>query len=543
MRSILLLLFLALPLAAAPPAAAQALADRPNILFIIDDDMGVSDLGCYGGEIETPHLDGLAKNGLRFTNYYVHNMCWPTRASIMTGLYPKTALPANGSASGGLHPESTTLPQELRDAGYATFMAGKWHLSSAGQPDGPHAPHSRGFDHFYGTINGASDFFAPDDLQLDGKDMTHEWKDNGAYFYSDAIADYTLKFLKDHAAGADKAKPFFMYMAFTSAHWPLHAKPEDIAKYKSKYAMGWDKLREQRHARMKELGVVDPKWPLSPRHPDVPAWDEEENKAWQERRMEVYAAQVTNMDWNIGRVISFLKESGQFDNTLIVYQHDNGGCHVEYGKTRKGPWTREFTTDGRKQPIVPGNIPGLMPGPQTTFQSYGYGWANASNTPYRLFKQHDHQGGTLSPLIVSWPKGLAGKLAGGISHEVCHVVDMMPTLLTAAGAPLPEQKPLALEGRSFLPVLHGKADKRQRQEAIYWAHAKGKAIRMGEWRMVRVGNGPWELYNIVKDGTELNDLAEEMPEKVKQLQDMHIAWEKRTNLGKAKKPKKKKKNQ
>jgi arylsulfatase len=547
MRYFWFLILLTLPLAAAPP----------NILFIIDDDMGVSDLGCYGGEIETPHLDGLARNGLRFTNYYVHNMCWPTRASIMTGLYPKTALPANGSANGGLHPEATTLPQALRDSGYATFMAGKWHLSNAGyatfmagkwhlsnaaQPDGPHAPHNRGFDHFYGTIYGASDFFAPSDLQLDGKDMTHEWKDNGDYFYSDAIADYTLKFLKDHADGANKAKPFFMYMAFTSAHWPLHAKPKDIAHYKGKYSMGWDKLREQRHARMKAVGVVDPDWPLSPRHPDVPAWADEKDKAWQERRMEVYAAQVTNMDWNIGRVISYLKETGQFDNTLIVYQHDNGGCHVEYTTKRKGSWSREFTTDGKKLPIKSGNIPGLMPGPQTTFQSYGYGWANASNTPYRLFKSHDHQGGTLSPLIVSWPKGLAGKLAGGISHEVCHVVDIMPTLLTAAGAPLPTQKPMALEGRSFLPVLHGEPEKRQRQEAIYWAHAKGRAIRTGEWRMVRVGNEPWELYNIVKDGTELNNLADKMPEKVEQLKGMHAAWEKRTNLGKAKpkKPKKKK---
>ncbi|MCH1409578.1 MAG: sulfatase-like hydrolase/transferase, partial [Verrucomicrobiales bacterium] len=257
----------------------------PNIVFIISDDMGYSDLGCYGGEIETPHLDALAEKGLRFTNYYVNNMCWPTRASLMTGLYPRTALPKNGSADGGLHPEATTLPAALRAAGYQTWMSGKWHLSSAGEPDGPNAPHHRGFDQFYGTIHGASDFFAPSDLQWNGKDRTEEWQGKSDYYYTDVTTDYALRFLKE----GDEEKPFFLYLAYTAAHWPLHAHPEDIAHYEGRYEKGWDELRLERHRRMKELGVVDPSWKLSPRHPDVPAWEDAENKDWQQRRMEVYA--------------------------------------------------------------------------------------------------------------------------------------------------------------------------------------------------------------------------------------------------------------
>jgi arylsulfatase A-like enzyme len=510
----------------APGRAAQ----QPNIVMIVADDMGYSDLGCYGGEIETPHLDSLAKKGLRFTNFYVNNMCWPTRASLMTGLYPKTALPYKGSSSGGLHRKSTTLPEALRAAGYTTLMSGKWHLSDVKEPAGPSTPHHRGFDHFYGTINGASDFFAPVDVQLDGKSMTHEWEDNPDYYYTDALTDYALKFLRDEKANE---KPFFLYVAYTAAHWPLHAKPDDIAHYRGRYSMGWDKLRQRRHARMKELGVVDSEWPLSPRHPDVLAWKDEQNHEWQERRMEVYAAQVTSMDRNIGRIIEHLRSTGEFEDTIIVFQHDNGGCHVEYGKTRTGSWTRDFTTDGKRLPIRPGNIPGLMPGPQTTFQSYGYGWANASNTPFRLFKQHDHEGGTRSPLIVSWPDGLDHDIAGGLANQVCHVIDVMPTLLDAAGVleDASPQKPLPFEGRSFLPVLQGSPEKTTSHEAIFWAHSKGRAVRSGNWKLVSENNKPWELYNLQDDGVELNNLATSKPGKVAELERRFKAWDKRTNLG------------
>jgi len=510
-------------------------AARPNIVFIISDDMGYSDLGCYGGEIETPNLDGLAKKGLRFTSYYVHNMCWPTRASIMTGLYPKTALPKKGSANGGIHPEAYTLPEALRVAGYGTYMAGKWHLSDPAKPNGSSAPHKRGFDRFYGTIHGASDFFAPTGVQLNGKDMEHEWKDNPDYYYTDAKTDYALQFLAEHEKKKD-AQPFFLYLAYTAAHWPLHAKPEDIKHYEGRYQMGWDKLRQQRHARMKELGVVDPKWKLSPRHPKVPAWKDEKHKAWQERRMEVYAAQITSMDRNIGRVIQRLKDTGEFENTIIVFQHDNGGCHVEYTTTRTGSWTREFTTDGKRTPIKSGNIPGLMPGPQSTFQSYGYGWANASNTPFRQFKQFDHEGGTRSPLIVSWPTRISN--AGGLVKDVCHVIDMMPTLLEVAGVHPPKQKPMAMEGRSFAATFTG--GKLGERNPIFWEHGKGRAVRDGDWKLVAESKQPWELYNLKIDGTELKDLATSNAKQFNRLKKLHAAWDKRTNLS-PKKPAKKKK--
>ena len=293
--------------------------------------------------------------------------------------------------------------------------------------------------------------------------------------------------------------------------------------------MGWDKLREQRYKRMKELGVIDLNMQLSPRNESVPAWEDEKHKAWQERRMEVYAAQVTNMDWNIGRIIKYLKDKGEFDNTLILYQHDNGACHVEYTTTRKGSWSREVTTDGRKLPVQAGNIPGLMPGPQTTFQSYGYGWANVSSTPYRQYKTYNHEGGIKSPLIVSWPDGLAAESKGKLRGDVCHVIDMMPTLLEVAGIDSIEQKPMAFEGRSFMPAFRDKQV--ATHDAIFWNYAKGKAVRVGDWKLVAAKPSAWELYNLKKDGSELNNLAASMPEKVKTLEALYTAWDKRTNLG------------
>lgn len=499
--------------------AVPLMAARPNIVFIISDDMGYSDLGCYGGEIDTPVLDGLASRGLRFTNYYVNNMCWPTRASLMTSLYPRVALPKGGSATGGLHPNAIALPKALRDAGYSTFMSGKWHLSSASQPNGPNAPHHRGFEQFYGTIEGASDFFAPVDLQWNGKSRTHEWEGRDDYYYTDAITDHAIKFLDDR----DAEKPFFLYMAFTAAHWPLHAKAQDIQNYKGRFHRGWDQLREDRHRRMKELGVVDPKWELSPRDSHVPAWRETKYSLWQERRMEVYAAQITCMDRNIGRVTAYLEEHGLSENTIVMYQHDNGGCHVEYLPERKGSWTREKTTDGKGTPIKPGNIPDLMPGGQETFQSYGYGWANVSNTPFRLFKQYDHEGGTRSPLIVHWPEGISENLHGSLVKEVCHVIDIMPTLLELADITAVSQKPLPLEGRSFADALQGKVV--PQHAPIFWAHNKGSAVWSDGWKLVSGNRGQvWELYYLPADGTELKDLASQNPAKVTELKELHAQW-------------------
>ncbi|MEM9157946.1 MAG: arylsulfatase [Verrucomicrobiota bacterium] len=503
----------------------------PNIVIVISDDMGYSDLGCYGGEIDTPRLDQLADRGLRFSNFYVNNMCWPTRASLLTGLYPKMAL-LDGSSKGGIRANARILPEMLRKAGYRSYMAGKWHLSDPAQPHGPSAPHKRGFDRSYSTYHGTSDFFAPVDLNLNGEDRDYEWQDNPNFYYTDAITDYSLKFLDEHRSSAQtRDRPFFLYVAYNAAHWPLHAKPEDIAAYKGRFSKGWDALRRERHERMKDLGVVNADWELSPRNPEVPAWKDEPHKDWMERRMEVYAAQVTCMDRNIGRIDDYLKAHGLRENTIVIYQQDNGGCQVEYPPTRKGSWTRSHTTDGNKTPMTPGNLPEIMPGPQSSWQSYGYGWANLSNTPFRLYKQHDHEGGTRSPLIVSWPDAIGKKRWGGLREERIHVMDMMPTLLEAAGLSVAKEGgSFDLEGQSFLSVIEGDSGGWEPQEALFWQHNKGRAARVGDWKLVAVGKGPWELYHLSEDGTELNDLAKRMPEKVKELEKAWEAWNKRTDL-------------
>lgn len=521
-------------------AADKKVGVPPNILLIIADDMGYSDLTCYGGEIETPYLDSLAAGGLRFTNFYVNNMCWPTRASLMTSLYPGVALPEKGSPEGGLHPRATTLPQTLKSAGYNTYMSGKWHLSDPTDLDGINAPQYKGFDRFYGTIHGAGSFYAPTSLSLDGKDASEEFRSDPDYYYTDALTDHALNFIQQNAAGQNskqvaQGKPFFLYLSYTAAHWPLHARPADIAHYKGRFAKGWDQLREQRHERMKKMGLVDPAWKLSPRHPDVPAWEDAQYKEWQQRRMEVYAAQITSMDRNIGRVMDQLKKSGQFENTLILYMQDNGACHVEYGVNRKGAYLPLKTRDGR--PMRPGNIPGLMPGPEDTYQSYGYGWANVSNTPFRLFKQHDHEGGTRSPLIISWPRQFSqsGLKAGSITAEICHAIDILPTLAEASGAEISgkarqDPQSLALKGRSLFPVITNHSDGVKAHDALYWSHAKGAAIRRGDYKLVRVKGKPWELYNLKQDGTELNDLSVTMPGLVAELEALFRSWAK-SNLG------------
>ena len=486
---------------------------KPDVLLIMSDDMGYSDLGCFGGEIRTPHLDSLAEGGLRFTNFYSENMCWVSRASLLTGIYHRTSL-----KDSSLHPRCLTLPEALRTTGYATLMAGKWHL--AGKGGKTVYPTDRGFDHFYGILGGAASFFAPYSLSRNRKNVENEYRANPDYYFTNAIADNALAFLKR----VPEDKPLFLYLPFTAAHWPLHAPEEDIEKYKGAFSQGWDKLRAQRLERMKKLGVVGEGISLSPRHPKVPSWKTETNKAWQERRMEVYAAQVTIMDEAIGQVIAALRKTGRFENTLSIFTIDNGGCHVEYGSTRKGYYLPEKTRDGR--PMKPGNLTDLMPGPENTYQSYGYGWANLSNTPHRLFKQYDHEGGIHTPMIAHWPKGIAGK--GKTVDTLSHLVDLMPTILDATKVDPPNTSGgmprIKWDGRSLLPSLQGK--KQPDPAILFFHHAKGRALRSGKWKLVfNRDNGKkanWELYDLANDPNEINDLAEENP---KQVQALAKHWE------------------
>ncbi len=503
--------FLALPIDGTQPVYAEAV-DRPNVLLIMTDDMGFSDLGCFGGEIETPNLDRLAGGGLRFTNFYSENMCWVSRAALLTGVYHKTSL-----YQGTIHPRCLTLPSVLRNAGYHTCMSGKWHLTGKGYSV---YPVDRGFDQFYGILGGAASFFAPDRLTRNRANVEQEYQDPD-YYITHAISDEAVEFVR----AADKKQPLFLYVAYTAAHWPLHAPSDAIARYRGKYAPGWDKLRQQRFARMKQLGVIEPDTLLSPRHPDVPAWEDEPHKAWQQRRMEVYAAQVTLMDEGVGRVIQALKDRGRFDNTLILFTIDNGGCHVEYGPDRKGDYLPEKTRSGR--PMIPGNLPDLMPGPENTYQSYGYGWANVSNTPFRLFKQFDHEGGIHTPMIAHWPRQIAN--AGQVAKQTTHLIDIMPTVLQATATSLPSSiggKPrIDMDGISLLPALRGQPQ--AGHDELYFFHARGKAVRCGDWKLVRQGKQAWELYNIESDPNELHNLADGLPEKLAELQAKWNRWQNR----------------
>jgi len=495
-------------------------AERPNIVMIMADDMGYSDLGCYGGELPTPNLDRLGFGGMRFTRFYTNNMCVPTRAALMTGIQSDVSCFREKPLQTTLHPRAATVAQGLRGAGYGTYMVGKWHL--AGAIDHlPSLPLQKGFERYFGMLFGTAHYFQPLALVRQNRPVPEEMAGEDFYF-TDAISDNAVSYLQE---AAEREAPFFLYVAYTAAHWPLHAFPQDIERHKGRYAAGWDALRAERHARMKELGVIHPDWELSPRHPDVPAWEDEPHKAWQQRRMEVYAAQVEVMDRGIGRILAQLERQGALDTTLIVFQIDNGACHVEYTTDRTGDFLPSATKDG--QPIRRGNLPEILPGPADTFQSYGYGWANASNTPFRLFKQFDHEGGVMTPLIAHWPGVIE---PGAINDQLGHVTDLMPTFLEAAGAEKSEtvggEPSLPLDGRSLLPVFKG--GRREAPRELYWQWNHGRAVRQGRWKLVAVDDGPWELYDVEADGTELHDRAADMPRKAAELAALWDQWSHRS---------------
>jgi arylsulfatase A-like enzyme len=547
MPAFLLAIFATLALSAAP---------RPNIIVMLADDMGYSDIGCYGAEVDTPNLDGLAANGLRFTQFYNTARCCPTRASLLSGLYPHQAgvghmMDDRGfdGYRGDLNKECRTIAEVLKPAGYGTYMSGKWHITKQIAPDGPkdNWPRQRGFDRFYGTIHGAGSFFDPNTLTRDNTmispyaDPKYPLKD-GVYYYTDAISDHAVRFINDHQK-ASPDKPFFIYVAYTAAHWPMHALERDIAKYKGKYAAGYAAIRKARYERMLKLGVIDPKWPMSPAPEE---WEKNPNKEWDARNMEVYAAMVDNMDQGIGRIIGALKKNGVFDNTLMVYMQDNGGCAEGMGRRTRGQATRadkptlppmdpaalqtgmipKQTRDG--WPMLQG--PGVMPGPADTYIGYGRGWANVSNVPFREYKHWVHEGGISSPLVAHWPAGIARKNA--LEKQPGHLIDIMATCVDLAGAEYPTQvngidiKPM--EGRSLVPAFAGKPIQR---EAIYWEHEGNRAVRVGDWKLVAKGsNGAWELYNVVEDRSELRNVAAEQPERVTSLTAMWQAYAERANV-------------
>lgn len=521
---------LAAPLSAAEPA-------RPNILLILADDLGYSDLGCYGSEIKTPNLDALAAGGVKFTQFYNATRCCPSRASLLTGQYPQVAgFPTMG---GSLQQNCATIPELMHANGYLTFMVGKWHL---GKPN----PIERGFDEFYGMLGGFDSCWneGPYSRLPQGRKKREytSAKDGkpGTFYSTDVFADYALEFI----GGARKEKkPWFMYLAFNAPHFPLHAPEETVAKYEPVYAQGWDKIREARLARQKELGLFPKDTELTPRSlvprngfnnksPYVnepnPAWDSlpADRQADLARRMAVYAAMVDRLDAAVGRVVADLKASGELNNTLILFLSDNGAC-AEWDPfgfdESSSPKNTLHTGDDLKRVGQPGS-----------YISYGSAWANTCNTPFRLYKHYTHEGGISSPLIVHWPARLSGK--GEWRTQLGHLPDLLPTCLEAVGAAYPAELNagpiLPPAGRSLLPAILGKPAAR---EPFFWEHEGNAAVREANWKLVRMGNaGPWELYDMDTDRREMNNLASAQPERVRDMTAKWTAWAQSVNAGRGK---------
>jgi arylsulfatase A-like enzyme len=491
--SFLLSLFFATSLAWSKPDRT-----RPNFILIMVDDMGYSDLGCYGGEVKTPNIDKLAKNGLRFTQFYNTAKCHTTRAELLTGNYAYSI--------GDNHMEhGATFGEVLRPIGYRTLISGKWHQVPL--------PTTRGFDRYYGLADGCSNFFNPGVEARSGEGLPgrkrsslRRWaiedkvimgytNPDKKFYHTDAFTDYAIDRL-DEYKGEDK--PFVLYLPYTAPHYPLHAWPEDIAKYRGKYRIGWDKIREQRFKRMNEMGIIGPNHKLTPRASK--AWDDltDEQKDAEDLKMAVYAAMIDRVDQNLGRLFAKVKELGEWDNTLIMFLTDNGAC-----------------------PEQPNTTPDIPPGPVESYRTVSVGWANASNTPYRKFKSTDYEGGIRTPFIAHWP----GVIKPGMTNQVGHIIDVSATFRDITGAKYPKtilgNKTKTPLGKSLLPVFKGK--EREPHKEIYWHFNRANAVRQGDLKVVRAGKA-WELYDLRADPTETNNLAKERPEKTAELAKMWEAW-------------------
>ncbi|CAN5600327.1 arylsulfatase [soil metagenome] len=502
--------------------SAVVAADRPNVVMILADDLGFSDLGCYGSEIKTPNLDSLANDGLRFTQFYNCARCWPSRAALLTGYYPqqthRDALPdLKGGITGVRQPWAPLLPVYLKTVGYRSYHSGKWHIDGK-VLDG-------GFDHSL-SMNNPGNFFSSQGNSLDDKAVKPP-KDEKGYYCTIATADHAIGCLKEHAA-THADKPFFQYIAFHSPHFPLHALPEDIAKYRDRYIEGWDKMRAERFARQTKMGLtgttlselereVGPPYAFpeaikifGPGEVNRPLpWSEltAEQQRFQATKMAIHAAMVDRMDHEIGRVIAQLKAMGQFENTLILFASDNGAS------------AEIMVRNG-------GHDPKAEPGSAATYLCLGPGFSSACNTPFRRHKVWVHEGGISTPLIAHWPKGIAAK--NELVRTPAHVIDIVPTVLELAGVQKPKEsngEPIPdAPGRSLAPAFaKGEAIAR---DSLWWLHEGHRAVRIGDWKLVAAKGEPWELYDLKTDLAEKNNLASAMPDKVKELE---AAWQRQTN--------------
>ena len=546
--------------------------EKPNIIIILTDDMGYSDLACYGGEIRTPKLDELAAGGLRFTQFYNTGRCCPTRATLLSGVYAHQAAIGHMMGDdqlpgfrGDLGKDVLTIAEAMKLNGYRNYMAGKWHVTRAQEGVMPteamkhNWPLQRGFDRFYGTIHGAGSLWDPNTLTRDNHyiapDNDPEYSP-GEFYYTDAISDNAIRYIREH----DSSAPFFMYVAYTAAHWPMHAPEDEIAEYKGAYDEGYGAIRETRHKRMQEMGLINAKALLSPRYGN---WEAVEHREWEIRCMETYAAMVTRMDAGIGRIVESLEERGELENTLILFLQDNGGCQEQLGRyaddgTERWESIKKWGTVAGSRaegpslpPMVKGELqtrmvpvqtrdgypvrmgPMAMPGPADTYIAYGEAWANVSNTPFRMYKHFVHEGGIATPLIAHWPRGIRD--ANALRHTPGHLIDLMATCVDLGGGIYPEEYKGSsiqpMEGMSLVPVF-------ERDELperhLLWEHEGNAAIRKGEWKLVgkkvmlpdSTLEDRWELYNLAEDRSELNDLSESNPEKFRELLELFTeeAW-------------------
>lgn len=511
-------------------AISQSKPARPNIVLIMADDMGYSDIGSFGSEISTPNLDKLANEGLRITQFYNTGRCCPSRAALMTGLYPHQAgvgdmLQNDGLEAYGTHLNfnSVTLAEVLKDAGYHTIISGKWHVGN--EPE--YWPTKRGFTdqyfsngttgHYFGISKGRQYIVNGKEIDPPGewlKSGDSEYKlfkneDGSQWYATDAIASNAINFVKDFRK-KEKTKPFFLYLPFTAPHWPLHAFEKDIAKYQGKYLGGWDSLRVQRYNKLKQLGIIDSQWELSERNENVKPWKSlsDSTHRYYDRLMAVYAAMIDRLDQNIGRVIGSLKETGDIDNTLIIFLSDNGGCHeVVHRADRKT----------------------AVPGTPESYDGYEFSWAGASNTPFKWFKHWSHEGGISAPFIAWYPKLIK---TPAISHSVGYIADIMPTLVELAGTKYPEKyngNPVTPGvGQSLVPIFRNSSA--PGRDFTWWEHEGNRAVRKGDWKVVSRFDYttntelPWELYDLKSDRSETHDLSNRHPEKLKELTALYATW-------------------
>ena len=523
-------------------------ADKTNILVILADDLGYSDLGCYGGEVSTPNLDRLAQNGVRFSRFYNAARSCPSRASMLTGLYPHQAgigrmtfeqnLPGY---RGTMTHNGVTIAEVLKNAGYHTGMIGKWHVAETPlRPDqrewlAHHVQHDefapkenypthRGFDDFYGTIYGVVNFFDPFSL-VNGEDPVYEVPKD--YYSTNALSDSAVSYINRYTA---TDKPFFIYLSYHAPHWPLHALEEDIKKYEDTYKVGWEAIRNARYERMKKLGIISNQTDFLTERQSDSAWDDNHTKEWDARAMAVHAAMIDRMDQGIGRVLKALEDAGELDNTLIMFLSDNGCSpevcqNYEPGENDRPDMLRDGT------PMIYPRNKEVLPGPEVTYASLGPQWANVANMPFRFWKAKMYEGGICTPMIAHWPKGV-GMKKGSVTDAPCHIIDIMATGIEIARADYPKEykgnEIIPYEGKSILPIL--KTGKREGHKIIGFEHFNEKALMSNDgWKIIQPGRrAGWELYNLNNDRTEIHNVAAENPDRLKSMIAQYEEWANRT---------------